>query len=175
MYLQCSSIFFNALSIYFSQSVEGLILLPDNLSDVDGPVKRALQAHRKKGFGKHGLLFATAGDKGVIRMWSSESCGPPCLCSCGQRARVSAADSQSEQTPKGREEERGREPACVYTSLHLCQELGALCGVTHDHNLVLYDLPQLSIRKQVSMSVCVCVCVCNSKLSLRDHTHDSIL
>ena len=142
--------------IVIFQSVEGLILLPDNLSEVDGPVKRALRAHRKKGLSKHGLLFATAGDKGIIRVWSSESSGPPCLCSCGQLAKVSAIASKSEQAPseggvgEGEEEDREKVPSHVYTSLHLCEELGALCGVTHDHNLVLYDLPQLLMTKQVS-------------------------
>ena len=155
--------------------MEGLILLPDNLSEVEGPVKRALRAQRKKGLGKHGLLFATAGDKGIIRVWSSESSGPPCLSSCGQIAKASTTSDGSEQTPSEGEGEReeGREgdTGRVYTSLHLCKELGALCGVTHDHNLVLYDLPQLSLRKQVrkqpllklnlqTMLVCVCVCVC---------------
>ena len=130
--------------------MEGLILLPDNLTEVDGPVKRALRAHRKKGIGKHGLIFATAGDKGVIRIWSSESSGPPCLCLCGHLAEASGATvSELDQTPGGGEEEREREVSHVYTSLHLCGGLGALCGVTHDHNLVLCDLPQLSQRKQV--------------------------
>ena len=79
-------------------------------------------------------------------MWSSESSGPPCLASCGQLAKASSASSELEKTPSEGErekEEREREMAHVYTSLHLCKELGALCGVTHDHNLVLYDLPQL--------------------------------
>ena len=140
--------------------MEGLILLPDTLLVVSGPIKKALRARRKAGVGQGGLLFATAGDKGVIRVWSSESSGPPCLTSCGQLDKDSAASSSSkpEQTPseggrregEGEGEERERDLARVYTSLHLCEELGTLCGVTHDHNLVLFDLPQLSLRKQVS-------------------------
>ena len=135
-------------------------MLPDTLSVVSGPIKKALRARRKAGIGQSGLLFATAGDKGVIRVWSSESSGPPCLTSCGRLDKDGAASSSSkpEQTPseggrreeEGEGEEREREVARVYTGLHLCEELGALCGVTHDHNLVLFDLPQLSLRKQVS-------------------------
>ena len=135
--------------------MEGLILLPDTLSVASGPIKRALRAHRKAGIGQSGLLFATAGDKGVICVWSSESSGPPCLTS-DKDSPASSSSSKPEQTPsdggrrEGEGEERERDLARVYTSLHLCEELSALCGVTHDHNLVLFDLPQLSLRKQVS-------------------------
>lgn len=170
--IRCVMLFFLLISTYlYFQSVEGLILLPDTLSEVSGPVKRALRARRKAGLGQSGLLFVTAGDKGDIRVWSSDDSGPPCLTSCGQLDKDSAASSSSkpEQIPseggrrEGEGEERERDLAHVYTSLHLCEELGALCGVTHDHNLVLYDLPQLSLRKQVSRAAVdiqsnMCVC-----------------
>ena len=161
----------------FIQSVEGLVLLPDNLSDVDGPIKRALRAHGKKGVGKHGLLFATAGDKGLIRVWSSESSGPPCLCSCGRLAKGSAESAKMVEEGEGEEEQRDKEREAsshAYTGLHLCQSLRALCGVTHDHHIVLYDLPQLSQRKQVS-GYCTHPCSWPSSLVPRSSPRFSML
>ena len=149
--------------------MEGLVLLPDNLLEVEGPVKQALQVHKKKKakrIEKCGLLFATAGDKGVIQVWTSESPGPPCLCSCEPLTQTSAGSESNKMSDENSKEEE-KEPGHVYTSLHHCQALNALCGVTHDHNIVLYDLPQFSRRKQVCCylmvplcrSRCVTVCI----------------
>ena len=133
-----------------------MILLPDSLLEVDGPVKQALQVHKKKK--GNGLLFATAGDKGVVRVWTSAvGVASPCLLSCRPLAppptvitgldTLEAVDSSKE----GREGEAAR----VFTDLHLLQQSNTVCGVTHDHNLVTYDLPHFTRRKQVS---CVLLC-----------------
>ena len=136
------------------QSVEGLVLLPDSLLEVEGPVKQALPVHKKRKItsrGQQRLVFATAGDKGIVRIWSTDSPTSTCLCSCLPLAPPTATplhDSESHQTVD--ETLKEKEAAHVFTSLHLCQSLNAICGVTHDHNLVLYDLPQLTKGKQVS-------------------------
>ena len=124
-----------------------MVLLPDSLLEVDGPVKQALQVHKKKKNGS-GLLFATAGDKGVVRVWTSAvGMASPCLLSCRPLAPPITSVDRESQDPSREEREGG--VARVFTDLHLLQQSNAVCGVTHDHNLVTYDLPHFSLGKQV--------------------------
>ena len=44
--------------------------------------------------------------------------------------------------------------------LHLRPTMGALVGVTAEHNIVVYSLKTLSVVKQVWGGVCVFVCAC---------------
>lgn len=136
--------------------MEGLVLLPDELFELEGPVKQALPVHKKKKVkmaDKHGLLFATAGDKGVVRVWSTENSSPLCTCQpLATPITVTQSSHTAEESSKD-EEEKERDSAHVFTSLHLCQSQGSICGVTHDHNLVFYSLPEFSLGKQVKCHV----------------------
>ena len=129
------------------------MLLPSNLAELEGPVKQALQVHKKKKVKKvdeHGLIFATAGDKGVVRVWSTERNSATPLYSCQPLATPTSTPLSPDDTSQ---EEKERETSHVFTSLHHCLSLNSLCGVTHDHNLALYSLPELSPGKQVNSQV----------------------
>lgn len=131
------------LPVHPVQAVEGMVLLPDSLMEVDGPVKRALPVHKKKKV--NGLLFATAGDRGVVKVWmTGVGVASPCLLSCRPLATPPSFSELDQDSS------RERETAHVFTGLHLCPHSQAVCGITHDHNLVTYDLPHFTLVKEVT-------------------------
>lgn len=69
---------------------------------------------------------------------------------------VETAPKQSGHHGNG-SEEAGEENPNAFMWLHLRSTLGALVGVTAEHNIVVYSLKTLSITKQVQGGVCVCV------------------
>lgn len=95
------------------QSVEGMVLLPGY-----GGVRRDGE-----------VMFATAGDKGLIRIWSTcESTPLHCL-------EPLEGSEKEEEEGKREEEEEGRQ---VYVGLHYCCREGVMVGVTSDHNIIVY-------------------------------------
>ena len=93
-----------------------MVLLPSAQQD---------EASRKR----EGVVFATAGDKGVIRVWSTYETSPlHCL-------EPLSSHRQQQEEKDEREEDIGQ----IYVGLNHCQGLGAIVGVTSDHNIIMYS------------------------------------
>ena len=123
--------------------MEGLVTLPSRFLEQEGPIKLALEAekHRKTTRPSKGLpvLFATAGNKGKIRVWSTEK--KHALCTLGDLPiSPSDSDNENEDIPS------------YYTGLHYNETMGILAGVTYDQNIIFFDSKTLRILKLVSTS-----------------------
>lgn len=91
------------------------------------------------------MVFATAGSKGLIRVWSTDRPHPlhvlePLAGSC---------DDGREKEERGEGEEEEREITSSYTGLHYNESLKQLIGVTYDQNIIFIDSQQFKIEKQV--------------------------
>ena len=84
---------------------------------------------------------------GVIRVWDllegklSRSLDP--------LPRPQTSSSQSDPEDGGEKEEEEEEVPQVYTDLQLCVSRGEMVGVTHDHNIIFYDVATFKKQKQV--------------------------
>lgn len=109
------------------EAVESLVVVPKGLVVVPGELA-----------GEAEVMFATAGDKGVIRLWDA---------STGQNLHSlqPLTGLTITETPGGSSE---NPPEGGYTGLLLCSQLGALAGVTYDHNIIFYSLKEPEVLKQ---------------------------
>ena len=75
---------------------------------------------------------------------------------------VDTPPRQSSYHGSGNEETVDEENPNAFMWLHLRPTMGALVGVTDEHNIVVYSLKTLSVVKQVwgGVRVCACVYVC---------------
>ncbi|CAI8006082.1 Transducin beta-like protein 3 [Geodia barretti] len=120
------------------EAVEGLVILPES-----GESRRS---------GKKGpvdsLTVATAGDKGVIRVWDmvtgtmSHSLDP--------LPRPQSTSHQLGMTKEKDGEGEGEEEVPqVYTDLQFSGSRGELVGVTYDHSIIFYDVATFTRQKQL--------------------------
>lgn len=134
--------------------MEGLVVLPPTLLDLEGPVKQAVykSAGKDKSAGKEAasttplVIFATAGSKGVIRVWSTRRPHP--LHSLEPLTALSTSGLK-------RAEEEGEGPVeaevtVMYTGLHYDKFLDILAAVTYDQNIVFFNGQHFTLLKQVS-------------------------
>ncbi|XP_039973137.1 transducin beta-like protein 3 [Xiphias gladius] len=107
------------------EAVEGVVLLPENKDFSQIGVK------------SKDLHFITAGSKGVLRVWeASTAC-------C-----VYTQTLPSTLTPvSGEEEEKDDDPRSLTYLLHLPTS-SRLATVTAEHNILLYQLPELTTQQQ---------------------------
>ena len=121
-------------------------MLPSALLEYEGPVKDAASAGKDStGVSPVPLVvFATAGSKGVIRVWSTVRPHP--LHSLEPLAR-SAVKEEGEAG-----EGAGEQVVAMYTGLHYNESLDTLVAITYDQNIIFIDSPRFNCVKQVSAS-----------------------
>ena len=118
------------------QAVEGLVVLPSESAKQEWKLDEEKEEEEEEELADSGLLFATAGDKCMIRVWHTSRTQPlaslePLVGGCGQQ------EAGAGEAPQ------------AYTDLQYCSKLGALVGVTFDHNIVLYDTCEYKKTKLV--------------------------
>ncbi|KAL3875489.1 hypothetical protein ACJMK2_033435 [Sinanodonta woodiana] len=106
------------------ENVESLVLLPEGCDFPDLNVS------------KDDVHFITAGSKGVLRVWNSKTS----RCVYGQDELVAAA------VP---EQKSGDQEQNIIQSFY-SKSLNAIIMVTFDHNVSLFDVHSLSLKKQFS-------------------------
>ncbi|XP_023677474.1 transducin beta-like protein 3 [Paramormyrops kingsleyae] len=107
------------------EAVEAAVVLPEG------------EVFPQIGVKSEGLHFMTAGSKGVLRVWEASS------------ARCVFAQTPSVAPPSSRKEEGGDEANQLsLTYLLDLPASGRLATVTAEHNILLYDMPSLSVRQQ---------------------------
>ena len=128
-------VFVYACSFFFTyslQSVEGVAVIPLDAVSYLSPAPNS-QSNRKTKSDKskksqsteRGVVFATAGDKGVIRIWDTLNSDPiQTLQPLDQGVSDSPPDSNTPQ---------------AYTGLMYNESQGVLVGVTYDHNVLFYS------------------------------------
>ena len=134
------------------------MVLSPTLLLVDGPVKEALSAEKA---GKKSaeattppplVVFATAGSKGVIRVWSTRRPHP--LYTLEPLAQAPSSRSPTEEEEG--EESMATEVEAAYTGLHYNESLDILAAVTYDHNIVFCSGQQFHRMKQVGAKIDEC-------------------
>ena len=126
------------------------MVLPRTVTEQDGPIREALQSQSSAS--KDSILFATAGSKGCIRLWSSRKKNPlfslESLAGSVELAQRSNTGEEEEDDESGCGRERSSSEG-GYTGLHFCSSTGQVIAVTYDHNIVFYDSPAFEMKKQV--------------------------
>ncbi|KAF3700233.1 Transducin beta-like protein 3 [Channa argus] len=107
------------------EAVEGVVLLPEN------------EDFSKIGVKSKDLHFITAGSKGVLRVWDAST-----ACCIYTQTLPSTLNPVSED-----EEERDDDPCSIMHLLHLPSS-SRLATVTAEHNILLYQLPELTTQQQ---------------------------
>lgn len=128
------------------------MVLPPTLLSVDGPVKHTLNVENA---GKESskattpplVVFATAGSKGVVRVWSTRRLHP--LHSLEPLAASPSISLKKEEGEEEGEESMETEMEATYTGLHYNESLSILAAVTYDHNITFFDGQQFHRVKQV--------------------------
>ena len=90
------------------------------------------------------LVFATAGSKGLIRVWSTDKPRP---------LHILKPLAGSHDTGDGADAKEGEELTSSYTGLHYSESLRQIVGVTYDHTIIFLDAERLQTVKQVGLSV----------------------
>ncbi|KAM4698483.1 transducin beta-like protein 3 [Rhinophrynus dorsalis] len=103
------------------ESVEAVVLLPDS-PDVIGKKKHT-----------ESLLFLTAGSKGILRVWDAAS------------AQCVYTQSLPHTTNRDSDEEANEHSL---THCLLLPDQGEVVTVTAEHNILMYDLKDLQLKKQ---------------------------
>ena len=80
--------------------------------------------------------FVTAGNKGVLRVWNSKTA----VCVYSQQNSLTEV--------KGEISEEGQQQAIV--DLTFTEKTGTFNVVTYDHNVILYEQQDFSLKKQVN-------------------------
>lgn len=112
-------------------------MLPSALLEWEGPVKHAASADKDGASPVPLVVFATAGSKGVIRVWSTGRPHP--LHSLEPLARPAVKE----------EEEAGEQVATMYTGLHYNESLDTMVAITYDQNIIFINSRQFNCVKQV--------------------------
>ena len=137
----CVCVRYCFLLTYALQSVEGVAVIPldaiSHLSPTPKSKKTKTKKSKKIQSIERGVVFATAGDKGVIRLWDMLNSDPiQTLQPLDQGVSDSPPDSSTPQ---------------AYTGLMYSESQGALVGVTYDHNVLFYSQQEeFQKSKQVS-------------------------
>ena len=122
------------------------MVLPSMLQEQNGPIKQALDTNEAttKTSQYSPILFATAGSKGVIQVWSTDKPHP--LHSLEPLAK--SHDLQECEETEGEEREMTTTPSTYVGLLH-SQSLKMIAAVTYDHNITFLDTQFFQIQKQV--------------------------
>ena len=134
------------------QSVEGLVVFPSASIEKAGPLRETFK-HKAK-FPEDAILFATAGSKGCVRIWSSSMKHsllslPPLTGSTSPRRRKEDKEEEVDMVGGSDGLEEVDVPTGGYTGLHFNECLNMLAAVTYDHNIVFYNSLSFERKKQV--------------------------
>lgn len=124
------------------------MVLPPTLLELDGPVKQAVGVDKAEMESTTAtpplVVFATAGSKGVIRVWSTWRPHP-----LHTLEPLVAPSSRSLKGEGEGEESTEAEVTATYTGLHYNESLDVLAAVTYDQNIVFFSGQQFHRAKQV--------------------------
>ncbi len=125
------------------------MVLPDELVEDAGPLQESVStrslAHQDGG----NIVFATAGSKGSIRMWSSCKKHEPLVSLEALSGVEGSCDAADTEEGEGRGAYEATPSDGGYYGLSYCGDTRQLVGVTYDHNVVFYDTPSFAVNKQV--------------------------
>lgn len=154
------------------------MVLPTDLLELDGPVKQAVGidlAETDSTTMPPLVVFATAGSKGVVRVWSTRRPHP--LHTLEPLAAPRSMKGEGEGA-----ESAEVEVSATYMGLHYNESLDVLAAVTYDQNIVFFSGHQFHTVKQVrfrmwelplhkiACKIDLCMHVIKST-----HTHNSLL